>query len=225
MATLPANLPDMASANLPATYEAAQRALAECASIDECQTWADKMAVLASYAKQANDDKLHRLAIRIRARAIRRCGELLQAIKPKHTGRPPENGAAAGPNSRKSAARDAGLSERQRKTALRVAGVEKSEFEAAVESDEPPIVTKLAERGTKRALIDLGGRDPKEFSLATQTLGNIRRLAEFAAAADPAAIVRGMFPKDHKTIREPIEVIEQWLAKLKREIAKHERKS
>ena len=31
-------------ARLPATYEAATNALADCASIDECQTWADKAA-------------------------------------------------------------------------------------------------------------------------------------------------------------------------------------
>ncbi len=40
---------------------------------------------------------------------------------------------------RTQAATDAGLSERQRKTALRVANVPQDEFEAAIESDAPPI--------------------------------------------------------------------------------------
>ena len=71
-AALPANLPDVANARLPATYEAAKTALANCARIDECQGWADKMAALASYARQVKDDELRKMADRIKARAIRR---------------------------------------------------------------------------------------------------------------------------------------------------------
>ena len=50
--------------------------------IDECQMWADKAEALASYAKQANDDGLRRMADRIQASAIQRAGELLQEIAP-----------------------------------------------------------------------------------------------------------------------------------------------
>ena len=50
---------------------------------------------------------------------------------------------------RTQAAIDAGLSERQRKTALRVAAVPAAEFETAIEGANPPTVTALAERGTK----------------------------------------------------------------------------
>src|SRR5262245_45047582 len=79
---LPANLPAIATANLPRTYEAAKAALAECSKVDECREWADRAEALASYARQADDDALETLAVRIRARAIRRCGELLAAIAP-----------------------------------------------------------------------------------------------------------------------------------------------
>jgi len=47
---------------------------------------------------------------------------------------------------RESAATDAGLSDHQRKQALRVANVPESEFTEQVESDTPPTVTKLAGR-------------------------------------------------------------------------------
>ena len=47
-----------------------------------------------------------------------------------------------------SAADKSGLSERQRKNALRVANLPTEEFEAAVESPHPPTVTELAARGT-----------------------------------------------------------------------------
>jgi hypothetical protein len=90
-------------------------------------------------------------AVRIQARAIRRCGELLKAIengqgartdKQLHTG-------ADTKLSRSQIAREAGLSKRQKDTALQVASVPTEEFEAAVESDAPPTVTELAERGKK----------------------------------------------------------------------------
>ena len=63
---------------LPPTYIAARIALAKCDRVDECQEWASKATALSSYAKQAKDDALQVLADRIRARAVRRCGELLQ---------------------------------------------------------------------------------------------------------------------------------------------------
>lgn len=49
--------------------------------------------------------------------------------------------------SRTIAATQAGLSERQKVTALRVANVPTREFDALVESEKPPTVTKLAEQG------------------------------------------------------------------------------
>lgn len=42
---LPANF-SISRAQLPAAYEHAKAALAECASIDECQDWADEAAAL-----------------------------------------------------------------------------------------------------------------------------------------------------------------------------------
>ena len=41
------------------------------------------------------------------------------------------------------------MSERQEKTASRVANIPEQEFEAVVESDDPPSVTKLADMGRR----------------------------------------------------------------------------
>jgi hypothetical protein len=76
-------------------------------------------AFLASYAHQADDDTLQKMAVRIQARAIRRCGELLNQIEASKGGRPTQ------------AAREAGLSEWQQKTAVRVANVPEQQFESA----------------------------------------------------------------------------------------------
>lgn len=106
-------------------------------------------AALASYAKQANDDELMKMATRIRDRAIRRAGELLSQIEPKHTGRPAENRAGAYPNSptRKAAATEAGMSPHQAKQAVRIAAIPQEEFDRQVDSAMPPTLTLLAEQG------------------------------------------------------------------------------
>ena len=75
------NLPAPAGPRLPATYEAAKQALAECTRVDECKDWADKAAALASYARQRDDHTLLNLAQRIQARAMRRIGELSSELE------------------------------------------------------------------------------------------------------------------------------------------------
>lgn len=75
--TLTGELVQIKDAPLPAVYERATKALAECSRIDECQSWANKAEALASCARQSKDDSLRKMADRIQARAIRRCGELL----------------------------------------------------------------------------------------------------------------------------------------------------
>jgi len=147
---LPANLPDVSAARLPVTYESAKSALAECSRIDECQDWADKMQAMASYARQAEDDSLRRMCDRIQARAIRRCGDLLAAIEPARGANQNISDGNGTKVTRKDVATEAGLSERQRVTALRVSNIPADEFEAAVESEQPPTVTELAKRGTAK---------------------------------------------------------------------------
>jgi hypothetical protein len=69
---------------IPATYEQAQLALAQCAKLDECKDWVDKFAALGSYARQAANHDLEELAYKIHARAIRRCGEIMREIAVDH---------------------------------------------------------------------------------------------------------------------------------------------
>jgi hypothetical protein len=207
MANLP-NLPDISTARLPATYEAAKSALAECSRIDECQKWADKAEALASYAKQARDDQMRKMADRIQARAIRRCGELLKQIQPQQGGDRKSNGRHR-PFDRKQAARGAGLSERQQKTAIRVANVPQSDFEEAVESESPPTVTELADRGKK--LVEIGDSKPANFAAATRALSQLRRFAEFASEHDPAEVANGVRPSEYGDARKYVRVIDAWL--------------
>jgi len=62
-------------------------------------------------------------------------------------------------------ANGAGISEKQRVTAVRVANVPDAEFDAAVESDDPPTVTQLSEMGRKGRTI-LTSPKPAGFAIA-----------------------------------------------------------
>jgi hypothetical protein len=212
-------LPAIASAPLPATYEAARRALEQCYQLDECLMWANKAEALASYARQSHDDALRRMADRIQARAIRRCGELLQQIEPAKTGPKPELKDGAVPQlGRTEAADDAGLSERQRKTALRVANIPEAEFETAIESDKPPTVSSLAERGTvKRPVPDyLNGRDPDDFKRATHLIGLGTYITGHIAEIDLVAARRGLDAAEREQVITTFGQCIDWLTAARR---------
>ena len=96
----------------------------------------------------SDDDTLRKLADRIQSRAVRCCGDLLKVYRAPGTRTDkPNTGTVA--RSQKEAATEAGMSQRQRETAVSVANVPTEQFEAAVESDDPPTVTALAEQGKK----------------------------------------------------------------------------
>lgn len=214
-AALPAAL-DIEHARLPTTYQSLKFALAECVRIDECRHWADKAEALASYARQANDNELLKMAMRVHARAIDRCGELLKEIPPAHGARDGKRQEGAlPPLSRSQAATDAGLSEHQRKTALRIANIPKEEFEAAVESDNPPTVTALAERGKQLRTDHLGGRDPEDYHQGTLLQGVIFRWLRDAAAIDLMAAKRGLWPDELADLHRDLEGASELMANIK----------
>lgn len=128
---------------LPIIYEQARNALAKCANIDECKDWADKASALASYAKQADDVTLENNAKRIKARAVDRMGELMAEI-PEQPGKRTDLEPGRYASTRSEVCREAGISKDQQATAMRVHAVPRDEFEARVESNNPPTITELA---------------------------------------------------------------------------------
>lgn len=210
-------LPAVTSARLPDSYVAAKEAIEKCARLDEVKDWGDKAQALASYARQAQDNTLRKRAERIQARAIRRCGELLKAYDARPQNHKKQNNGTDVLISQKKAAANAGLSQRQKETAVRVGNVPKQQFEALVESDDPPTVTQLAEIGKKsrpKPWVDIGGRDPKDVAISTDGQGRLRLLADFAKKYEAAAVSRGAFEHEKKTIRDYINTIDRWLDEL-----------
>lgn len=191
----------VANARLPAAYENAKAALASCASIDECQDWANKAEALASYARMADDDTLRKLADRIQARAVRRCGELLKTFNNERARTDLDKGALT----QRQAADGAGLSLHQERTAVRVANVPIHDFEAVVESETPLTVTKLAEMGKQSRPA------PEGFKDATKIIGTVRRFAEFCREHDAALVAGGVYAYETKEVREYVAAIDSWL--------------
>lgn len=215
---IPANI-NISTARLPAAYEQAKAALIRCNNIDECVEWSDKAMALASYAKQADDETLERTATRIRARAVRRCGELLKQADGRGAHWSENRNDATDSSSRlsisqRALANQAGMSERQQVTAVRVANVPEEMFERAVEGEEKVTVTKLANMGkqTRQPATDhLQGRDPHQFSAATHTMGAMRRFAEKCAEHDAAFIAAGVLPSEIAEARRLVASIDAWL--------------
>jgi hypothetical protein len=215
---LPATLPIDSTARLPATYEAARTAIAECSRVDECKGWSDRAAALASYAKQAKDDSLRVMAVRIQARAVRRCGELLKQVpRGDLSTRYGQEGDHPPVITRTQVADDAGLSEHQRKTALRVATVPTEDFDYAVESQEPPTVTKLAALGTQDRPVCIGASDSSLMANPAQAMAAaelLRKFAESCENIDAVQIAHAMPPGSVKLVRQQVSVIDRWLDSL-----------
>lgn len=202
---LPANI-SIAQARLPATYENAKSALASCASIDECQDWANKAEALASYARMADDDALRVLADRIQGRAVRRAGELLKTFN-NQGARTDQLIEGAHKKSQGEVAREAGMSRHQAVTAVRVANVPTETFEREIESSVPPSVTKLAEMGRQHR----APPPPEGFREATHLIGAVRRFAEFCSNNQPETVASGVMPTETRELRELVGKIDGWL--------------
>lgn len=206
------NLPQtsIANARLPQAYEAAKQALATCESVDECKGWADKAAALASYAKQADDDELEKRAMRIRARAIRRCGELLKQFDAKGRNQHEDSKGDHTTLSQREAAEQAGITKHQQVQAVRVANVPAPQFEEQIESPRPPTISQLAVQGIKpRPLVDLKGRDPAEFNKALHYEGLFERYARDLASRDHTHLLSILNDAERRRIREFISQIDR----------------
>jgi hypothetical protein len=211
---LPATLPTSQEAPLPQRYEAARNAIAECERIDECKGWSDRAAALASYARQAKDDSLRVMAVRIQARAERRCGELLKQIPRADEATRYGQVGAVPPVTRTQAATNAGLSERQRKTALRIASVPEATFDAHVESARPPSITELANIGKETRKAASSPWQEIECAETREACETLERFAEYCERSSSEGIGRAVNTNEAQEIRRLIAIADSWLDRL-----------
>jgi hypothetical protein len=211
--TLPPKIAKLvSSARLPKNYQEAKQVLAACDSVDQCAGWADKAAAIASYARQADDVELENCARRIRARAVRRCGELLRAFDARGGNRrskivtPPTFDRP----SRAVVAQEAGLTEHKARAAVNIAAIPEAEFEAAIESERPPGTSLLAawhripprepvNTLTENALADIFRRGE-----AGRAIEALVRFADAAARCGVEAVLELLLDPDNARKVEPV---------------------
>ena len=196
-------------------------AIMECFHTDECQDWADKMQALASYARQSQDYEMEKTALRIRARAIRRGGEILKETeKQSFNGNQHVVRDAADPNhiTRKAAAEDAGLSARQAKTMIRVSNVPNKIFEEQIESDTPPTITSLAQQGItpskKPPMFEQLGMTKEAFQAGMYFRGDIEDFGKAIKKYDVQDIIDGSTPDQRHRIYNLIRKIDAFTDQL-----------
>jgi len=197
---------------LPKLYLAARQAIEACASIDECKEWADKSAALRAYAVMRDDVALTSYAQRIHLRSVRRIGLLLKQIpRADESTRYGQEGTLP-PVTRTSVATEAGLSEHQRKTALRVASIPGSDFEAAT-SDRvvPPTVTRLAEQGTAVRGIPAGTVSVRTLGAYSKACETLAQFAQFCERNEPIDSAHLVHAEDVETVCRCVAVADQWL--------------
>jgi hypothetical protein len=163
-------------AKLPFNYEEARRAIMECERVDEVKEWKDRAAAIASYAQQKRDRTLLDKASRIKARATRRLGELL------------EEHAEANEISYSKAAERNGVSSSEATTARQVAKVASGTFDNVVERKTPPMpISKIA----RLAVRPTGGDQSEMIWKVLDRLSAVmrefpeREAVESIVAADP----------------------------------------
>jgi hypothetical protein len=196
---------------LPVSYEAAKTAIATCARIDECKDWADKAAALRVYAKQSKDKTLENNAIRIRARAVKQCGRLIEAIEPKGgiSGKG-KSSTGGGTTSKRKKANGAGLTKHQQDQAVNVARVPDDEFERQIESDKPPSIKDLAKQGVQPHP-KATGLDRADMKVGQALWALIKNAEREAGKIDVDRALRGMTPKEIEDSIERGDVLKKWL--------------
>jgi len=216
-------LPNTHNANLPAKYEAAKIAIMECNRIDECKDWSDKAQALASYARQSEDTEMEKTAMRIRARAIRRCGELLKEIEKKQGGDRKSDKIKVGgvtpfDSPRQAAATAAGLSPDQAKQSIRVANVPDEIFTEQIESQTPPTITSLAQQGTtpskKPPMFEQMGMTKQAFQAGMYFRGDIEDFCKATKKYEIQDIIDGSTPEQRDRLRTLIKQIDTFTDKL-----------
>jgi hypothetical protein len=167
----------------------------------------------------AGDHSLRLLADRIQARAVRRMGELLRQFDGRGDHMKKDGNVLF--LTQKQAAERAQISERQRKTAVCVANIPENTFEAAVESEKPATVTKLAEMGragrknkTAAQLDEISDDMLDEISDDMRADNIIEILAELrdgTAAVSPETVAAGVRDSEVHDALADVEPIRVWL--------------
>lgn len=184
------------TAQLPPNYEEACVAIKQCARIDQCLEWANRMAAAQAYYRQIKDTSLFDAAAKIKARATRRLGELLEEMYPGKYGREIE--------------RDAGITAMQAHIARRLAEVPEEKFEASLRQTPVPSPRKIYTDVNQRRHVDcLAEAHPNYGQIdPIVVFADVRRIEELCRAIE---CFEGTNPSEMAETVTRMERIEEWM--------------
>lgn len=122
------------------------------------------------------------MARRIRARCYRKMGDILRTFDARGGGRSKTDAPPRFCQSRAQAAEDAGLSARKALTSVRISAIPEDEFEAEIESPEPPGTSILSQMARLN-------RSPADDRVSTITASSF---AEMSASHKAARIIENV---------------------------------
>lgn len=175
----------------PINYEAAKKALAECASIDECKEWKDRAAAIESYALQKRDRSMEHMAARIRLRAEKRMGEEINAAK-KLSGKP-----------LREVLKITNVSAAEATSARALTRVKRDVFEAHVERTPPTPRSRIVKMGQSSIGADMSA---PVWRLAERMGKQVR---EFPIA-DLIESIRGMSTEHKRALKNSFTPVAEW---------------
>lgn len=113
-------------------YNAARTALQHAASVDEVKSVKDKAEAMRLYAQQQRDTALEQYAAEIKARAMRRLGELSSELDKSKGGANPQATLASNGKSKSQSLKAAGLSTSQAHRCEQISRIPEKEFEDVI---------------------------------------------------------------------------------------------
>lgn len=231
---------EIPNAKLPINYEAAKRAIRECADFDQLKDLTDKAVAMASYAKESRDESMLNDAKRIILRAKSRLGELLREIprsralrshlrnKGEKKGKNPRGPMfIPNPESRTGVARRLGLSATQAGHAMRMGAVPEDVREALIEQTPPASQWEIAGRSQTRGLFseDHRLRFSENYHLMMSARngtggGSFAAFMRFAKKHDARDVASGVELAETDRLREHVAFVADWLDTLEQHLPK-----
>ena len=176
-------------------YDAMCTAIAECVRVDEAKDIRDKAIALEKYYAQSQNLESERLALNVRLRAERRCGELLKDMKASGE-RQAQGGDRRGEsNSHAASLIDIGISYTQSSRFQQLADIPERDFEAALSE---PVKQSTASLIRQSRPVE---REPQVDPKALYLWGRLRDFERELLGHRPSGLIVNMTPAMRDDVR------------------------
>ena len=219
-------------AKLPEVYSNLKDHIARIMDINEAKEWEDKLEAAKGWARIYADREVEKMFRRAKSHARKRAGQLMNEAEKAEAkqddgisgARQPKIKSGAGrPQSRpRQAAKDAGMSEAQIKSAKKLAQIEPETFKSLVDDAEEPATIKELEAVATAPAGDIGEPIRKADYKEALALDKLLRDALAVSKMDLDKAFLRMTPKERQRTTERFTMLKSLKARWREACAKHE---